>query len=385
MLIFLPAAATLGAKERARLDYVTEAFGDARGIGTVAVVMAVSLAVGGVVAGVLADRMRPQWVLFAGICVTALVNLATGLALLDGPLSIVRVVVSTAVEWLSAGVIIPSLLKVQANLVPHDARGSAEIVNVLRLGFGGITGILLASYSPSSAATVLACAAAMAGVGIGELLVTRGLPAPARSVAPGHSRMSLWSVLRSNGSLRRVVVADLVLTFAIPTQLSNSVLVEEGDVILVLPVLLNGVVGVLVGRLTLLYTGSLGDVRRALLISFGLYTIIAIVAVPAALSGLLLERAELASIGIFLGSSLSAFALGMLSALVQQLVPDDIRGVLSGSMAAARSLLVGGSAALLTIVIVPLSSEAVLMVVAVLAVAALAAVRGFSGITARAQ
>jgi len=385
MLIFLPAAATLGAKERARLDYVTEAFGDARGIGTVAVVMAVSLAVGGVVAGVLADRMRPQWVLFAGICVTALVNLATGLALLDGPLSIVRVVVSTAVEWLSAGVIIPSLLKVQANLVPHDARGSAEIVNVLRLGFGGITGILLASYSPSSAATVLACAAAMAGVGIGELLVTRGLPAPATSVAPGHSRMSLWSVLRSNGSLRRVVVADLVLTFAIPTQLSNSVLVEEGDVILVLPVLLNGVVGVLVGRLTLLYTGSLGDVRRALLISFGLYTIIAIVAVPAALSGLLLERAELASIGIFLGSSLSAFALGMLSALVQQLVPDDIRGVLSGSMAAARSLLVGGSAALLTIVIVPLSSEAVLMVVAVLAVAALAAVRGFSGITARAR
>jgi|688.fasta_scaffold176672_2 hypothetical protein len=385
MLIFLPAAATLGAKERARLDYVTEAFGDARGIGTVAVVMAVSLAVGGVTAGVLADRVRPQLLLFSGICATVLVNLATGLALLDGPLSIDRVVASTAVEWVSAGIIIPALLKVQATLVPQDARGSAEIVNVLRLGIGGIIGILLASYSPSSAATVLACAGVMACVGIGQLVVTRGLPSPARSVAAGRAEMSLWAVLRTNGALRRVVIADLVLTFVIPTQLSNSVLVEEGDVVLVLPVLLNGVFGVLVGRLTLLFTGSLGDVRRALLISFGLYATVAVVAVPAALSGLLLERAELASVGIFLGSSLSAFALGMLSALVQQLVPDDIRGALSGSMAAARSLLVGASAGLLAILIVPLSSEAVIVVVAVLAVAALAAVRGFSGIAARAQ
>jgi hypothetical protein len=385
MLIFLPAAATLGAKERARLDYVTEAFGDARGIGAVAVVMAVSLAVGGVTAGVLADRVRPQLLLFSGICATVLVNLATGLALLDGPLSIDRVVASTAVEWVSAGIIIPALLKVQATLVPQDARGSAEIVNVLRLGIGGIIGILLASYSPSSAATVLACAGVMACVGIGQLVVTRGLPSPARSVAAGRAEMSLWAVLRTNGALRRVVIADLVLTFVIPTQLSNSVLVEEGDVVLVLPVLLNGVFGVLVGRLTLLFTGSLGDVRRALLISFGLYATVAVVAVPAALSGLLLERAELASVGIFLGSSLSAFALGMLSALVQQLVPDDIRGALSGSMAAARSLLVGASAGLLAILIVPLSSEAVIVVVAVLAVAALAAVRGFSGIAARAQ
>jgi MFS family permease len=382
MLIFLPAAATLGAKERARLDYVTEAFGDASGIGTVAVVMAVSLAVGGVVAGMLADRMRPQLLLFAGICTTALVNLATGLALLDGPLSIFRVVVSVAVEWVSAGVMIPSLLKVQATLVPQGARGSAEIVNVLRLGIGGIIGILLASYSPSSAATVLACAGVMACVGIGQLVLTRALPAPARSVTAGHPSMSLWSVLLTNGSLRRVVIADLVLTFAIPTQLSNSVLVEEGDGVLVLPVLLNGVIGVLVGRLTLLYTGSLGDVRRALLISFSLYTVVAVVAVPAALSGLLLERAELASIGIFLGSSLSAFALGMLSALVQQLVPDDVRGALSGFMAAARSLLVAGSAALLAVVIVPLSSEAALITVALLAVVALGIVRGFRGITA---
>jgi hypothetical protein len=347
--------------------------------------MAVSLAVGGVTAGVLADRVRPQLLLFSGICATVLVNLATGLALLDGPLSIDRVVASTAVEWVSAGIIIPALLKVQATLVPQDARGSAEIVNVLRLGIGGIIGILLASYSPSSAATVLACAGVMACVGIGQLVVTRGLPSPARSVAAGRAEMSLWAVLRTNGALRRVVIADLVLTFVIPTQLSNSVLVEEGDVVLVLPVLLNGVFGVLVGRLTLLFTGSLGDVRRALLISFGLYATVAVVAVPAALSGLLLERAELASVGIFLGSSLSAFALGMLSALVQQLVPDDIRGALSGSMAAARSLLVGASAGLLAILIVPLSSEAVIVVVAVLAVAALAAVRGFSGIAARAQ
>ena len=88
-------------------------------------------------------------------------------------------------------------------------------------------------------------------------------------------------IVESAARTGRVVIADLVLTFAIPTQLSNSVLVEEGDGVLVLPVLLNGVLGVLVGRLTLLYTGSLGDVRRALLISFSLYTVVAVVAVPA--------------------------------------------------------------------------------------------------------
>ncbi len=383
MVIFLPAAASLGAKERARLDYVTEAFGDASGIGTVAVVMAISVAVGGAVSGVITDRVRPQGVLAAALAVTAIANFVTGISLLQGPLSIAHVVAVTAVEWLSAGVAIPALLKVQAALVPQDARGSAEIVNAVRLGIGGMVGILLATVSPSPAVTLLGCAIVIVGVIIGVLIVTRGLPAPARPREVRGAGTGLWSVLLADQTLRRVVIADLVLTFVVPTQLSNVVIVEEGDASLVLPVLLTGVFGVLAGRLVLLYTGSLGDVRRALLVSFGLYLAVAVGSVPLVLNGVTLTRAEVASLTILLGSALSAYTLGLLAALVQQLVPDDVRGALSGFMAAARSLLVAGAAALITAVVVPLSSEAVVGTVVVLGVAALAIVRGFAGIAAR--
>jgi hypothetical protein len=382
MIIFLPAAASLGAKERARLDYVTDAFGDASGVGTVAVIMAIALAIGGAASGVLTDRVRPQRVLATALAVTAIVNLVTGLSLLDGPLTIPYVIGVTAVEWLSAGVAIPALLKVQAALVPLDARGSAEIVNALRLGVGAMVGILLASVSPSTAATMLGCAVAVAGVMVGVLIVARGVARPTGThvAAP---RDNLWTVLMDHPVLRRVVVADLVLTFAIPTQLSNVVIVEEADASLVLPVLLTGVLGVLIGRVALLYTGALGDVRRALLTSFGLYVALVIVSVPLVVTGVALDREEVASGAILVGSALSAYALGLLSALVQQLVPDAVRGALSGFMAAGRSLLVAGAAVVITAVVVPLSTGAVVVTVGALGIAALAAVRGFAGIRAR--
>jgi hypothetical protein len=385
MLIFLPAAATLGAKERARLDYVTAAFGDASGVGTVAVIAALSLAIGGAVSGIVTDMVRPQRVLALSVAGIGLANLMVGLSLLSGPPRIPNVIALTAFEWLASGMAIPALLKVQAALVPQDARGSAEIVNTLRLGIGGIIGILLATVSPSVAVTMIACAVAAFGVTLGTLMVGRGIPAPQRPVGRESSESGLWSVLTTHRALRLVVIADLVLTFAVPTQLSNVVLVEEGDAGLVLPVLLTGVLGVLLGRLVLLFTGSLGDVRRALLISFGLYALVATSVVPLAVSGVLLEYEYVASLVIFITSALSAYALGLLAALVQQLVPDDVRGALSGFMAAGRSLLIAGSAAMIAATVLPLSSEAVVMVVAVLAAAALAAVRGFSGITAHAQ
>lgn len=385
MLVFLAAAVSVGAKERARLDYVTEAFGDASGVGTVAVIAAVSLAIGGAVSGVITDRVRPQRVLALAVVSVGLANLTVGMFLLRGPLTIPLVIALTTFEWISSGVAIPALLKVQAALVPQDARGSAEIVNILRLGIGGIIGILLATVSPSSAATMLACAAMAFAAALGALIVGRGITAPPRRVARDASVAGLWSVLLNQRTLRLVVVADLVLTFAVPTQMSSVIIVEERDASLVLPVLLAGVLGVLAGRLVLLYTGSLGDVRRALLVSFGLYTLVAVLAVPLAMSGVVLRREELASLLLLIGVALNSYALGLLAALVQQLVPDDVRGSLSGFMAAGRSLLIAGAAALITATILPLSSEAVVAVVAVLAVAALAIVRGFSGIASRAQ
>jgi len=67
---------------------------------------------------------------------------------------------------------------------------------------------------------------------------------------------------------------------------------------------------------------------------------------------------------------------------VQQQVPDEVRGRLTGGIAAARSLLIAGSAILLTAVAVPFSTVAAATFVAVLGLAALILLRGFRGVTA---
>ena len=384
MLIVLPTAIALGAKEVARLQYVTEVFGGAGGIGTVGAVVAVAVAVGGATSGPLCDRINPRGVLIISMLGVACSNILSSTLISSGELTVPLVLLIAVVDGGSLGVGAPALLKVQAALVPSDARGSAEIVNIFRLSIGAVIGLVLASLSPSPALTLLMGGVVTFAVVAGVAWVTSGI-----SATPGTSirgdRAGLWSTLAALPSLRYVVIADLVLTFTIPTQLSNVVLAEEGDVSLILPVLLAGVLGVLSGRLILVATGSTGAVRTQLLIAFGLFIGVALLAVPATVSGLTFESGLVFAGLILAGSAASSYVLGLLAALVQQKVPDEVRGALSGFMAAARSLLVAGAAAFITAVIVPLSSAAVVITVCVLAVVALAVVRGFAGVTAYAR
>lgn len=381
MLVMLPTAIALGAKEVARLQYVTGVFGSAGGIGTVGVVVAVAVALGGATSGPLCDRINPRGVLIISILGVACSNVISSTLIFRGELTVPIVLVIAVFDGASLGVGAPALLKIQAALVPHDARGSAEIVNIFRLSLGAVVGLILASLSPSPAYTLLVGGAVTFGVAAGVAWVTSRVSATrVRSVQAGP--VGLWSTLFALPSLRYVVIADLVLTFAIPTQLSNVVLAEEGDVSLILPVLLAGVLGVLIGRLTLVATGSTGDVRRQLLVAFGVFIGVALLAVPLTVSGFTLESGLISACFILAGSASSSYVLGLLAALVQQQVPDDVRGALSGFMAAARSLLIAGAAALITAVVVPLSSAAVVVTVCALAVVALAVVRGFAGVMA---
>ena len=381
MLISLPTAIALGAKEIARLEYVTEVFGNAGGIGTVGVVVAVSVALGGVTSGPLCDRINPRGVLIISMVGVATSNVLSSALILRGNLTVPIVILLAAIDGGALGVGAPALLKVQAALVPEDARGSAEIVNIFRLSLGAVVGLVLASLSPSPAYTLLVGGAVTFAVAAGVAWVTSGMSAP--RVSPASVRdAGLWSTLLAIPSLRYVVIADLVLTFAIPSQLANLLLAEEGDDFLILPVLLAGVLGVLIGRLALLATGSTGNVRRQLLVAFGFFIGVAGLAVPLTVWGFALDSGIISGGFILAGSASSSYVLGLLAALVQQKVPDDVRGALSGFMAAARSLLIAGAAALITAIIVPLSSAAVLITVCALAVVALAVVRGFAGVTA---
>ena len=386
MLLMLPAAGTIGAKEVARLDFVTDAFGSALGIGSVGAVIAVGTAIAGSIAGPLCDRINPRGVLILSFAIIATGNLVTVALLVQGALATGLIEVLAFVDGLAFGIGVPALLKLQAAMVPPDARGSAEIINILRLSVGGIIGVFLARISPSPEVTLTACAATLAVVGIGVAALTRSVrPAVSASTTPGQQGGGLDGlrrVLRDMPTLRYIVIADLVITFVVPTQLSNVVLVDEGNESLVLLVLLGGVVGVMVGRLSLVVTGSLGPVRRQLFGVFTAYAIVCIVSVLALSAGWLLASGLVAGAFVFLGSATSSYCLGLLAALVQQNVPDHVRGALSGLMAAARSLLIALAASIITLVVLPFSALAVLILLSVLTVGSLSLLRGFRGITA---
>lgn len=383
MALLLAPATSLGAKEVARLEYVTDVFGSAAGIGSVGVTIALAIAVAGAVAGPLADRTEPRALLLLSLGAVTLSNFATAGLLAQGLLSAPMILALAAVDGLALGMGAPALVKVLAAMVPVDARGSAEIVNIFRLSAGGIAGLLLANASPSVVVTMLGCGIGATLGAAGVAVIVKPTRHGRRLAASGPGSTSLLATLRDMPSLRYVVIADLVLTFTIPTQLSNVILADEADPNLVVAVLLAGVVGVMVGRLGLVVTGSLGAVRRQLLVSFGIFATVAFIAWPLTASGAILAEGRIAAGFILVGSASTSYVLGLLAALVQQQVPDDVRGALTGFMAASRSLLIAGAAALITAVIVPLNSAAVVLTVCVLAVVALAVVRGFRGISAR--
>jgi hypothetical protein len=123
-------------------------------------------------------------------------------------------------------------------------------------------------------------------------------------------------------------------------------------------------------------------VRRALLASDGGFVALACVGVGLVASGVAFASPWVPAVVLFVGSALTAYTQGLLAALVQQQVPDAVRGRLTGAMAAARSLVIAGSAAVLTAVILPLSVIGATVFVAVVGLVALLALRGFRGITA---
>lgn len=381
MLVMLVAAIGYGGRDVSRLRYTTELTGDALGIGAAAVTFAVGLAVGGLASGPLSDRFDPRWILVIGIPLQGLTAAVTGVLLIQGVTSGEPYLLLTFADGAFAGACIPPLARTQAATVPTNARGAAEIISILRLGVGATLGLILAGFSPNQAVTQFALGVLFCAVAIPLAVIVRPVEVTRRQDGDDHSRRPL-EVISSLPVLRRVVVADLVLCVAVPTQFANVVLASDWDESLVTPVLAAGVLGVLVGRLVLSLSGSHGLVRRELVRSYGTFVVMALVGIPLIATRIVYDSPWISATILFIGSSTTAYAQGLLAALVQQQVPDAVRGRVTGGMAAARSLLIAGSAALLTAVVVPLSATAAAIFITALAVAALVLLRGFRGITA---
>ncbi|MGI9196537.1 MAG: MFS transporter, partial [Candidatus Nanopelagicales bacterium] len=311
MGVMLVAAIGYGAREQARLVYTSELTGNASGIGEAAAIFAVGIAVGGLLGGRLSDRFNPSRVLIAALAVQGAASLVTAaLIVSDIPWGTPYFLV-TIVDGVFAGVGVPSLAATQAAVVPTTARGAAEIISILRLGIGGALGLVLAGLSPSPAVTLVAI-----GVAVLVLLIPIAVITNPVVFAAGRAlkvaRDQLLGVLRTHRVLSRVVVADLVLCVAIPTQFSNVFLATDRDKSLVIPILLSGVLGVLVGRLLLTLTGSHGQVRRDLVVSFGTFILVAVLGIPVVASTLVHSATWIPVTLLFIGSGTTAYAQGML-------------------------------------------------------------------------
>ena len=378
MLVMLVAAIGYGGRDVSRLRYTTELTGDALGIGVAAAVFAVGLALGGLASGPITDRFDPRRLLVAGMALQGLLSLLTAFMLLGGVTSDGAFVATILVDGVFAGACVPALATTQAAMVPAGARGAAEIISILRRGMGVALGLLLSGLSPSPGVTLIGVGVVLCLVAVPIALITRPVDIPRR----GRDSGRVLEVLREHPVLRRVVVADLVLCVAVPTQFANVILASDWEESLVTPVLVSGVLGVLVGRLTLSLTGSHGVVRSELLTSYGTFVALALLGIPLVATSVVYTDVWIPAAVLFVGSATTAYAQGLLAALVQQQVPDEVRGRLTGGMAAARSLLIAGSAILLTAVVVPLSATGAAVFVALLGVAALVVLRGFRGVTA---
>jgi MFS family permease len=379
MGVMLVAAVGYGARDTTRLSFTTELTGDPSGIGTTATLFAVGLAIGGLAGGRVVDRYDSRRVLAIGMLAQGLGSLATAVLLLQGVQDFTPYGAVTLADGVFAGACIPALATTQAAMVPAGARGSAEIISILRLGIGAVIGILIAGATGRPATTLIVIALIMFAVAGPILMITRPVSVPhgVREVTG-----QLLSTLRDLPVLRRVVIADLVMCLVIPTQFTNLILADRQEPAFVEPALIGGIAGVVVGRLLLTYTGSHGAVRRALLASEGAFVALCFFGVGLVASGLAFASTWTPAVVLFFGGALTAYTQGMLAALVQQQVPDAVRGRLTGAMAAARSLIIAGSAAMLTAVILPLSALGATAFVAVMGLAALLALRGFRGITA---
>lgn len=341
------AAAAVRSRELERVGYATDALGGEYGIGLVAVTFAVALAVASVAAGRFVDTHDPRPLLVAAPAISGLLTAGNALILARGTKPVGWLLTSTVVEAAAFGMATTGLVKVQAAIVAADARGGAETVNILRSGLGVAAGTVAAGVSDTpipvlavSAVVTLAMAVATA-VAVWPVAV----PAPVvRSVRAAE----VAAAVRAHPALQRTVVVDLVLALVLPTQFIALVVVVQDATEVTTVAFTASLLGLLVGRLTLVIGGLGGNLTRRIRTSYLGFTALMAIAVPSLVGGWTLTRPVLVAACLFVGGALLAFTQNLPIALVQQLITEKVHGALSGTLNAARNLVIAASAATLT-------------------------------------
>lgn len=347
MGVFILSAATVGAREVTRVGYVTDSLGSEFGIGIVAVVFALSLALSSVVAGRHMDVADPRPFLIGSLLTAGVLTATNAWFLARGPMPVGWLVISTALDAIIFGAATTALLKVQAAIVRSDARGAAETVNILRSGIGAAVGTVAAGLIGDQVTTLVISGAISVLLGVVTAAIVAPVTVPT-SQKVQRRLVDLVQIVRTRPPLRRTVTVDLVLAAALPTQFIALVIVDLDAPELTTVAFTSSLMGLLLGRLALTITGVRGNLTRRLRITYLGFTTLALVAIPSLIGGWILNYPVLVAAIVFVGSALISFTQNLPAALLQQQVPDEFRGSLSGAMNAARNLLIGAAAAVLT-------------------------------------
>lgn len=381
MVALLFSAISVGAREVTRLRYVSDAFGSEFGIGTTAVVFALTLAVASVVAGRLVDTHDPRPYLVGSLVAGFVVTIINAWLLTRGQMPMGWLIPSVAIEAVTFGVGTTGLVKIQAAVVPPSARGTAETVNILRTGLGAAVGIVIAGVVDDPVVTLVLSAGITVLAAVMVTVVVWPIVVP-RLTVPAQRTAELVRTVRSLPALRRTVTIDLVLAVVLPTQFIALVITDQDTTAITTLAFTASLFGVVTGRLVLVATGLTGNLTRRLRSSYLAFTAVAVAGTPALIDGWIIDRRVLTAVAMFIASALLAFSQNLPVALLQQQVPEAIRGSLSGAMNAARNLLIAATAVAVTTLTFVFSAAVLAGATVVLLLAGYAVAKRFTGLTA---
>ncbi|MDD2818661.1 MAG: MFS transporter [Candidatus Nanopelagicales bacterium] len=375
-------AILIGAREYARVRYGLEVMGDASGVGVVAGTFAVTASLSSVLGGRVVDSYKPRIVLIGGLITNGLLNALLTIMIATSSLNVISLIAVTALEGICTGFLLPALLKVQASLVGKEARGSAEIINILRVGLGTLVGMLIAT-ALGAPAIIMAVCAGLSFLGAWLAWFTTRSLAHGQLVKTNHTFRHVVEELKNNPPFRAVVFMDLVLVFLIPTQLTNIVLADLNLLSLTTIAFTAALIGVICGQLALSISGLQITVRRNLNLAYCTFVVLVVVGFVTLQNDWLVRQYFVMSVLLFIGSATSSYALGTTSALLQQLVPAEIRGTVAGYINLGRWMLIAVGAWILATIAVVHDVRWLLAFLALMLITGWLATRGFRGISLR--
>lgn len=373
-------AVSLGAKEVARWQYLRDSFDSEWGIGAAAAVSAITLALSGFLLGRIIDHRDPRPYVILAIVVAGMGNIVIGVSLLQGPLPTWLVLIAAVFDGAALGIGGVALLKTQAAFVKPGAEGAAEILNILRLGIGGVVGALLAGISPSPSATFLVGTIFLVIGVIGTWIAMRPITPRMPTRQGSTDATSLRVYLHSAHSLRRTIIIDLILALVIPTQLVNLALFNFDVPQLASRSIAGGLAGVLVGRLALTLIGFRGNPRIILISTTCGLSAVQLLSALTLTDDWLLDQTILLPLIVIIGTSFSTYAQGLIAAIIQQQVVEDHRGGVSAVLVVGRNVLISIGALVGTLVTATWGAQAVIAFLGCSLIVVIALTKGFASV-----